>query len=70
MAFKEHSWREFYSPRNGRFSILACEHCGTAMSVGTKKIKCRPVSIKKRNARLRGWTMAKAEVEESYKLGK
>ena len=66
MTIREHHWANFFSPRNGMLSIQACNNCGVAKSIGTKKISCRPVSTKKKKSRLRGWTTKK--VESAYKL--
>ena len=68
VAIKEHKWAEFFSPRNGRLSIKACDRCGVAKSIGTKKISCTPVSMEKKKSRLRGWSKRKPKIETSYKL--
>ena len=56
MMEKKHQWAEFYSPRNGRISIQACQICGVAKSMTLNKDECTAVPLEKRKSRLRGWS--------------
>jgi len=64
----EHEWVTFYSPRNGRLSIQACNVCGVAKGIVTGGHKCVSVSEKRKQARLRGWT-TKANSNRSHSIG-
>lgn len=59
MLENKHEWAQFYSPRNGRISIQACQTCGVAKSMVMNKVKCLAVADEKRKSRLRGWSMNK-----------
>jgi len=52
-----HSWKLFYSPRNGRISIQACAKCGVAKGMVHQGHKCS-ASGEKKSDRLKGWTLA------------
>jgi len=64
----EHQWVTFYSPRNGRLSIQACNICGVAKGIVTGKNRCMDVSPKRRQTRLRGWT-TQSNSDRSHSLG-
>ena len=69
MMGKKHQWAEFYSPRNGRISIQACQTCGVAKSMTLNKDECSAVPLEKRKSRLRGWSMNKPnEVGVAYQI--
>lgn len=68
MKSKDHQWTDFYSPRNGRISIEACQCCGVTKSRVTVKVDCSPTGSDKRERRLSGWTMNKPQSTPTYRI--
>ena len=59
MSGKKHQWIEYYSPRNGRISIQACQECGIIKSVALNMSRCSGVANSKKASLLREWTTNK-----------
>ena len=56
MSQLKHEWVTFYSPRNGRLSIQACEKCGVAKGIVNGGHRFSVVSNEEKQNRLHGWT--------------
>lgn len=52
----KHQWDTYYSPRNGRISIQACNVCGVAKGLVLNSHACTATNNSVKNVRLKGWT--------------
>lgn len=64
----EHQWATFYSPRNGRISIQACNICGLAKGFVAGQHECTEVTPEKKETRLRGWTTESGPKDPDHSL--
>ena len=70
MSGKKHQWIEYYSPRNGRISIQACQECGIIKSVALNKSICSGVANSKKASLLSEWTTNKpSKSVEAHRMG-